>query len=371
MGKRSLNIFAKIVGAAGFAAFAFVALSFGFAKNAHAADSPATNGLSITISPVVVRPEITAGQTTTSQFTVTNNGTIDYDFNIYAQPYSVADGSYTQDFAKQTKFSQISRWITFSGKNTQTYHLAKGASKEINYTIATPASIPDGSQYAVIFAQTITPNPNSGQSGIQANQRVGLLVYAKSANGHTINSGEVASNDLGKLTTTNGVSSFAKKDGNLYDAAPVAAITSVKNTGNTDFQVETQSKLVGVLWGGTTTSAKSSRSVLPDTTFQATDVLCKDNTNDTGITSGDSTSGAHCSVPFVGLFNLTTTVSMLGKTYTYKHFVVIFPLWLLIAIIVVIVLVVGLIIWRKSRKNSRNAKKSAKIKSASGMKLRK
>ena len=340
--------------------FAFVGIVSGlFAKPAAALDP----GTSITISPLIDRVNIAAGQTTDGTFTITNNGSVDYIFDVYARPYTVANDTYVQTFTNDNApRAQVYRWITF---DQNSYELKSGQHVEVAYHINAPASIPAGSQYAVIFAQTRQPSATN-QSGVQASQRVGILIYAH-GNGKTVNQGSVISSTLGENQTKDGTSSVTKKSGLWYQAPPVYELTRVKNGGNTDFDLTTHATLTNFFGGGkVATSIEQTHSILPGTTYQATDKIgCSD-----GDRSETTSAGAATCVeaPWIGLFWLTTSANFLGKTYTFKHLVLVLPWWL-VAIVIAVIVIIILSIWLHRRLQHHENKRAGRSRANGSLKI--
>ncbi|MCL2869613.1 hypothetical protein FWF48_02285 [Candidatus Saccharibacteria bacterium] len=280
-----------------------------------AAKSDDTIGM--TLSPIKVQLVIEAGKDYESTFKVMNSGKTAFDFYVYAAPYQVSGEKYEPNFSKETKRTQISRWITFDEKN---YNIKPGAEVEVTYHVKTPKSIPDGGQYAVIFAQT-KEDQNSNTTGIVAAKRVGILVYAK-AKGHTIEKGELKSNNI-----------------SMWQTSTLKTEFKATNTGNTDFNA-TSSFVVTKLTGKEVyNSGDKPYAILPDTTRLATN-------------EWDD-------VPYVGLFWATSKVTMLGKSYTTRRLVLVAPLFIPIVLILVIVAIIILIILkaRSGRKYGRKVRK--------------
>jgi hypothetical protein len=309
-------------------------------------------GESITISPLVKTIDITAGESMDDSFTITNNGTTNYTFNVYASPLTVNNDTYTQSFDEKdaNNFSQIYRWVTFDQTE---YSLSAGDHVDIPFHVNVPASIPNGGQYAVLFAQVKAKESSTG--GVQSTTRVGVTLRAH-GDGETINKGNVSSSTLGKLNKDS--NQPVEQKGPWFNSGPVYGLTRVENTGNTDFELKTKVTLTSFFGDKViATSVEQTRQLLPDTTYLATDHV--------GCTDADTEQGAVCvKMPWIGLFHLKTEVSFLGKTETFKHTVFVFPLWLLLMIIVAIFLLVLFWIYRKANRKKR--KGNLKIKKGKG-----
>ncbi len=208
-----------------------------------AAPTPAPNDtVQITLSPTKQRVDISPGATTKGTFTIRNTGKTPFSFKVYAAPYTVtSDANYTPGFTQETPRTQINRWISFA---KTAYLLQPDASVEVPYSITVPTSIPAGSQYAAIFAETDGQNAGS----VITKKRVGMLVYAK-PKGTTKSSGNVDFNTISPIIIGSLLTSTAK----------------VTNTGNTDFDttVRLEQKTV---FGGNNQTTEQIRTVLPETT---------------------------------------------------------------------------------------------------------
>lgn len=333
------------------AVIAVMGILFG-APTASALDS----GTSITISPLVARPEIAASQTTSGKFTIVNNGSVDYEFQVYARPYTVDNGSYAQEFTNENApRAQLYRWISFDQEN---YALKSGEQVEVSYHVETPKSIPAGSQYAVIFAQTRLPE--SGEEGIQSSQRVGIVLLAKNKGGKTINDGKVTKFSLGRDGKKDGENAVLDSKNPWYRKSPIYGITYVENKGNTDFELTSVSKLTSIFSGREIAKTESApRAIFPDTNYRSVNQVGCGKSDDENAKKSDNNNSCD-NLPWIGLYRLTTEAQALGKTYTYKRLILIMPLWFIIASATVLLSIIFLVarkmhISRKSKKmNSKN-----------------
>lgn len=197
----------------------------------------------MTISPTSQRFEIAPGETKSYSFNILNSaGDQPIDVTVSAQPYQVKNAAYEPDFVKETPRTQISRWITFE---TTTYRVQPGQKAEVRYTVTAPQDMPDGGQYAVLFAETNAVAPEG--SGVNTKKRAGMLVYAR-ASGTARESSE-ASLKLPSLVELNGL----------------AATAQIKNTGNVDFEANVSYE-VKSLFGDTAFKGEKTATVIPDST---------------------------------------------------------------------------------------------------------
>ena len=196
------------------------------------------------ISPVSERVVLSPGQSLDYQFNVENIGGEAFQYKVYATPYGVTNKTYELNFSTETERTQVSRWITFKDASGNfvpeaTFTIEPESKQTIAYRISVPSSIPDGGQYATIFAESIPANSAAQTSGIKTVSRVGLVVYGRST-GDTINEAEISDYKFNSFLTSGQVSSTA----------------TAKNNGNTDFEVR-YNLIVKSLFGKTIFEKKS------------------------------------------------------------------------------------------------------------------
>lgn len=280
------------------------------------------------ISPVSNRIALESGSQLEYSFNVENIGSEAFSYNVYAAPYSVTDGSYELNFSEETPRTQLSRWVTF--KNAEgnyveraTYTIQPGEKQPIDYRVTVPADIPEGGQYATIFAES-NPDSTVESSGIKTVSRVGLVLYGRT-NGATDEAAEI--NDLTLAT-------FLTK-------GTVKSSVSIKNSGNTDFETR-YNLIVKSLFGKVVYDNTQDRTniydVLPDTKRDVT-IEWKD-------------------TPAFGIFHATVTVSALGQTEEISRIILIMPAFV---IVIMVLLLTILIIWLTILVRKRKAQKSRLI----------
>lgn len=263
--------------------------------------------VSITMSPVKQRLELEAGQTYDGTFTIYNTGGAGFDFKVYTKPYSIKDENYNQDFENDVAWSQIARWVTFSQTN---FHLDPEQSAEISYSITVPDSIPEGSQYAAIFAETKPEKVSDGSANLNITKRVGMLVYARMP-GDTIDSGRVIDHQINSW----------------YRSDKIETSLRIENDGNTDFTADNR-MVVKNLFGGKVVydSGDQPADLLPNTTrklelnYPSPDV------------NGETEKG-----PTVGLYWVEHQTTMLDQEpVVAKKLVLVMPIWMIVLIVVLI-----------------------------------
>lgn len=257
------------------------------------------------ISPVSVRLSLEAGKSVEESFTISNTGSSPFSVRVYASPYTTGNADYDNDFETETKYTQISHWISFldaEGKSVDkpVFALEPGQSIEVSYRIDVPEDVPSGGQYACIFTEALN---NDATAGIKTVTRAGLIVFGNIA-------GETRRQS--KIGDVNINSELFK--GN------VVVTTNVENTGNIDFQTSVDISIQSV-FGKELYSDRQIYTVLPETTRNI-------------ISEWNET-------PFYGLFRLRTKVTALSTEMESERYILVMPP---IMIAFTIVLIVGIII---------------------------
>lgn len=271
--------------------------------------SPVTHAdTTITLSPTAHRLEIEPKKTYNGALTVINSGNDQLDIRVYSAPYQVQNEAYDPVFSKDTPRTQISRWVKFE---KDSYTLAPSQQLRVPYTITTPDSIPEGGQYAAIFAET----NDKPDGAIVRKKRVGMLVYAK-PQGETNESGKVE----------------LAAPGILQLGSDLTLRERLINSGNTDLTGEIDVRATD-LFGKEVFSQKQQKVVLPDTARQVP-VEWKN-------------------TPGVSIVKLSQAVQFAGKKTTNEQWVLLIkPLWAL-TISAAITLIIGGVIYAIHRPKKR------------------
>lgn len=310
-----------------------------FSTNAFAEDSATDEqkelmaaATSISISPVSKILQLSANSVYEDSFKVTNNGSTPMEFETYASPYSYtfseSDNEYKLGFSNENTYTQITRWITFKDNDgnyvtNPKFTAQPGEGVDVYYRISTPASIPAGGQYAVLFAHTLSSSTTS--SGIKTEASPGLVVYGRST-GETITSSEIRDLKLSQSLEVDG------KTESIINAS-----AKVKNTGNVDFMASGSLKVQGI-FGQVyyeTPSTQGRISVIPESELTVSDKWKE--------------------TPYFGLFNVTWTVSASGHSETISQLVMIMPAPVIIVILLLLtIIIVWIIIIIRKRKERRS-----------------
>jgi len=306
-------------------------------SGAMAADSKGTGStpyLVVGVSPAIREFEMHSGDHQTVQMTVKNNTKYTEDFKIYAAPYTILNSDYSHpNFDKQTNFSYLSKWITFDQTD---YTVEAESDITVEFQIDVPKSVPDGTQYAAVFAETTGYRQDGQKVGIRASGRVGMIVKAKMLDGHNKETAKI----------TNQKIEWFQPD------APLETSFLVDNTGNVEYKIQSRITVNDVFggreryksnWIDTSTFPESKRGVKMD-----------------------------WEQSHLGIYKVTQEVkTMDGKTLKHAAYVLAVPVWVMlllaIGIIAIIVNIVLIIIRRKSGGSHRKSRSHKNGKG--GMKL--
>lgn len=293
----------------GAVAFVLAAALLGGVPQASAEEVPKER---LQISPARLDVEdLKPGETTEAKFKVQNTGSEAFRYEVSVAPYSVVDDEYSQDFNKETAYTDIAKWITFSQTSGE---IEPDQQDEITASIKVPKDVPAGGQYAAIMVRIVNDGSSSSEDGaaISAIKQIGLVVYSNVA-GNTRKEGSVIENK---------VPSF-------MFAPPISATSIVENTGNVHAEA-TYILQVYPFFGGeeiyTNEENPETRTILPETRRLNTMTW----------------EGA----PHLGIFKIKQTVKFLGQTSVTEKVLFICPIWFLLIILVIIFLVIFWIITR-------------------------
>ena len=276
------------------------------------------------ISPVSNKVVLKPGEQLEYNFTVSNIGSEDFGYHVYASPYSVTDEEYNVSFSNETNRTQISRWIEFEDSNGNWtdevhYSIDSGEKQTIKYRVSVPEDVPAGGQYATIFAESDEVEGDIESSGIKTVSRVGLIVYGRT-DGDTL--------DEAVITDYN-VPGF-------MISGPISANARIENNGNTDFEVM-YDFTISSLFGKQLYTKSGSYNVLPDTARKID-------------TEWEET-------PVMGVYKVNYKVAALNGSVVEDHtkIVIIAPVFvIIIAIILLTFIVFWIIIMVRKRKERKS-----------------
>ena len=315
--KRFLGILALV----GLAVFASASPAVLAEEEGTTDESSANPSVQLQISPVSNRIVIapTGAHPLIYTMTIHNTGPDTFEYTLYAAPYSVVDESYDADFTQETYRTQLSRWISFKqDEDGERYvpsikrTIKPDEKQTVTYKIDVPDDVPEGGQYASIFAEPTGTLATSSVS-IRAVSRIGMLLYGHT-DGSTSDSAEISEFSLtnflmsGKITTS----------------------ALVRNKGNTDFAAD-QTLVIEKFFGSVIYEDTKSYDVFPDTSRRI--------------------SAEWADTPIFGLFRVKARVYALGQVAEESKLVLIIPVFvIIIALILLTILIIWLIILFKKRR---------------------
>lgn len=301
-------------------------------------------GTSISISPVSKILQLEPSSEYLDILSVTNDGDDVMNFEVYAAPYSYVQsedtGAYTLGFSKENNYTQITRWISImdqSGnyKEKASFTVGPGETIDVNYRVKTPESIPDGGQYAVLFAHSTSSFIDG--NGIKTEASPGMVIYGRS-NGETVVSSEINDMTLGQTITKetvveeNGQSVTKNVTFNHINAS-----AKIRNTGNLDFNARGVLKVEGILGGAhyETPENEARISIIPET-----ELVISDEWEET---------------PSFGLYKATWTITAGDDTQTIEMMIFLIPPFVIvISIILLTIIIVWIIMMVRKRKERRS-----------------
>ena len=287
-----------------------------FALPVYADDS----SVSPELSPVSQRLVLRKKETTENTFKLSNKGKNETEFTVYAAPLTVAGEDYQMNFSHENLRTQVSRWITFKqddGNYSEktTYKLKPGEDREITYRVTVPEDIPDGGQYALIFAEATSKSSAPSQNGVRVIPRLSLVIFGRT-DGGTRQEAEITDVKLSSLLIGSDIESSAL----------------IKNTGNTDLNTSQELK-VSTIFGKILYAKTENYPIYPD---QPRRISMKANQKPSfGIS----------------LYKVELNIKAHDKNYHRTAIVVsMSPIFAIISIILLTILVAWLIIFIKQRK---------------------
>ena len=284
---------------------------------------------SLTISPVSKTWSIKPNNVYDGKLTVTNDGSEEMKVSVYASPYfysySEQEDTYKLGFNVENSYTQIARWITIKDSNgnyvaNPTFTIpSKGEGEsvktfDIEYRITTPASIPDGGQYAALFVQTLTGRTN--QNGIHTETSAGMIIIGHSAEGETVVKSEINNMSVG----------FGERAIGTTAKNVIYGNAKIKNTGNTDFYAKGVLKVEPIIgFSSYETEDAVTVSVIPDAELPIEEKWTE--------------------TPGFGIYKVTWTITAGEANETVEQVIfIVSPIFIIISIIVLTIVVISIII---------------------------
>ena len=312
-----------------------VAGAVGLSSPVHAEENSSVPETYLQISPTTVRITLMGGDTVAGNsercpndtenecvMEVKNIGSKAFSYRVYVTPYVVKGENYDLDFseAASTSYTQLSRWTTIMDGDGNyakeaVFSIAPGETQKIHYRIEVPEDIPGGSQYAVIWAQTLG---GASSGGVQAISQAGMVISGRSI-GNTQQTAEVYDYGFDRFGFS----------------GPLKAQATIKNTGNTDFSAY-YTYTARTLFGKEITTIQDTIGTFPDTEY-------------------------HINVnwenpPLLGIFLVEFRISGADTVKTETHIVVIMPIFAMILLILLLTVAITWIIIIIRKRKERKAR---------------
>lgn len=227
----------------------------------------------LTLTPTATHLRINPGSSAAGDLQILNQGDGDYTVRIYTAPYSVHGEEYTPDFSPLPGKPEVTDWIKLSDTSG---HIPKSGSLTVHYTVQVPAGTAPGGYYAVAFAES---KNSEAKAGVTVNQRLGEIFYIR------VN-GPVQER-----------ASILEWNSSFLQSQPLTATLRLQNTGGVH-ATATASLRVTDVFGRTKYKLTSQKEVLPQTIRQLPLTWQK--------------------TPPLGLFKVSGSVELLGKTSQLK-----------------------------------------------------
>lgn len=307
----------KVLGRVGNLLCAFLLMVAVFVVGALPVSADERPDYRLQVSPSKLDIDLAPGKVEEKTFQVQNTGKKTFNFRVEASPYTVTDEVYDPNYDKESKYTDLVKWVTFSQTEGE---VEPGGSVKVTATINVPKDVPAGGQYAAIMISMEKPEGSVDDEGaaIGMTQRIGLVMYS-TVEGKTRKEGKVIENK---------VPSFKFQP-------PVTASSVVENTGNVH-ATATYTLQVFPLFGGEEVYSNEDkpdmRTILPETK-RYNEIQWE---------------GA----PALGIFKVKQTVNFLGQDSVTEKIVFLCPIWFLF---IILLLIFVIIFWIINRVRGRRA----------------
>ena len=282
-----------------------------------------SSGNEFSVTPMNQMIELVPGETYIFSITVSNpvNSAENFDYRVYAAPYSVVTEEYDADVAKKTDYTRMVDWITIA---EPTGTIVPNETKDIEFTITVPENAPGGGQYAAIIVGADDKDEVNGSTAVTNVLEIASILYAK-VDGEIVHDGEVVENNVPGFVTDPkiNVSSLIANEGNMHEIASIAITAKNVFTGETIASAELENGAYAEL-------------ILPDSQRFINKEINE--------------------LPMIGIINVQQDIYYNGETSTVEKNVIVCPIWFL----VLLALTLMAIVW-KIVKNIRKHKKKKTV----------
>lgn len=252
--------------------------------------------------------DLKPGETYSDKFKVKNTGVKDFTFSVSFSPYSVESETYSPDYISETKFTNLSKWLSV---DVDSGIVKAGDEEEITYSFTVPEDAAGGAQMATIMVSMGLVESEADDS-VQSVRRLGYLIYGN-VDGDVIRTGKVIENKIPSF---------------LFNP-PITATSVVENTGNVY------------------TVAQYSLQVFP--LFSDEEIYTNEETPEGNVVFPETKKLNTISwegAPQLGIFKVRQTVKIFDEESVTEKIVFLCPLWFLF---IVILLIFCIIFWIVSR----------------------
>lgn len=268
-----------------------------------------SSGNEFSVTPMNQMIELVPGETYTFSITVSNpvNSAENFDYKVYATPYSVVTEEYDADVAKKTDYTRMVDWITIA---EPTGTIVPNETKDIEFTITVPENAPGGGQYAAIIVGADDKDEVNGSTAVTNVLEIASILYAK-VDGEIVHKGEVVENNVPGFVTDPkiNVSSLIVNEGNMHEIASIAITAKNVFTGETIASAELENGAYAEL-------------ILPDSQRFINKEINE--------------------LPMIGIINVQQDIYYNGETSTVEKNVIVCPIWFL----VLLALTLMAIVWK-------------------------
>lgn len=278
---------------------------------AYAVDTPEYQ-IGITPTQDIIET-LTPGETYSGAMKVKNTGLKRFNFSIQFASYAVTDDQYNPSFNTETKYSDMTDWIT---TDISEGSLEPGEDQEIEYTIDVPSDAHGGAQMISVL---VTMEAESQQQGATAVETVRQLAFI------------IAGNVDGQITKTgkileNNVPSF------LFNP-PIFGTSLVENTGNVYTRAEYKLQVFPLFSDEEvyTNEEKPENNIIFPETKRYNEIKWE---------------GA----PQLGIFKVRQTVKIFDEESVTEKLVFLCPIWFLFIVILIIFVAIFWIVSRIMRR---------------------
>lgn len=320
--------------------FALVCACLGalFIASPVSAEEDANKEIELQVSPTTVNVTMQGGEviegdsdtcTTVGEFygchvELQNNGSAPLNVRVYVTPYSITTEDNEANFTDDDyTYTQIARWLKLDDGNGNFSSSVKrtinpGESISVPFRITVPEDIPGGMQRAVIWAEAENSGNRSGGLGINANPRAAISITGRS---------------IGDVRQTSEITDYGFD--RFKFSGPLTAHATVKNTGNTDFTINSY-YTVKTLFGKVLEEKTDATAAYPEVEYHLN--MNWENT------------------PYLGIFLINYKISTGSSVKDETHVAMILPIPILLLIILLLTIIIIWIIIIIRKRQERKAR---------------